>query len=94
MSEERWEELDAIVAISAEDVRAGVRDFVERVADRAFRAEGRSVVRIVVYGGERHATCSHEHIYIRAEDELFHEQRGCLDCDRWLEPLRMKEDKR
>jgi hypothetical protein len=34
--------------------------------------------------------CLHAHITTRAADEIFHERRGCLDCNQWLEPERLK----
>ena len=34
--------------------------------------------------------CKHERIVVRPADDTFHEQRGCLDCNQWLDPVRLK----
>jgi hypothetical protein len=34
--------------------------------------------------------CSHLHTTVQAADETFYERRGCLDCNCWLDPVRLK----
>ena len=32
--------------------------------------------------------CEHKRIVIQEEDGTFQARRGCLDCDKWLDPVR------
>jgi len=38
----------------------------------------------------RALSCPHKRVLVRPGDETFHAQRGCLDCDTWLDPVRLR----
>lgn len=42
-------------------------------------------------GTPRGQTCDHRgNCFVQPDDETFEERRGCLDCNQWLEPVRLK----
>ena len=37
--------------------------------------------------------CKHSRIITKPGDETFLPQRGCLDCNKWLDPVRLRKPK-
>jgi hypothetical protein len=52
--------------------------------EAAYGASGRRERR------EREVDCPHAHTFFRKADETFLEQQGCLDCNEWLDPVRLR----
>lgn len=78
--------------------RSSSFSYVKADGDRVtFLCDGRAVTLIVADARDLVPPditacpfCGSKRLHSREADERFEAQRGCLDCDRWIDPVRTK----
>ena len=83
--------LERLIKVSKELLRSRYRDGeCDAMALRDFSNSVEEIEKELY--GEDYEECRHERILTMKSDGTFRERRGCLDCDRWIDPVRLIND--